>query len=146
MQKTALPRRSDSEGVALCDRNTVVSNLHRVKKSPQQFRFITKTLLVMKLTLIFLIAGLLTAHAESYAQTVTFKGRNVAITKVFQEIEKQTGYTVFANKDLLKTVKPVSLSVENMPLNDFLTMVLQNQPVGYEIHNRTIFITNPAAM
>lgn len=134
---------------ALCDRNAVVSYLHSaavffrrpVKKSPRRFRLITKTLLVMKLTLIFLVAGLLQVQAKSYSQTVTFSGRNVAITKVFQEIEKQTGYTVFANKELLKGVKPVSLSVQNMPLNDFLSMVLQNQPVGYEIHNRTIFIT-----
>lgn len=134
---------------ALCDRNAVVTHLHSaadfsgrpVRKSPLQFRLITKTLLVMKLTIIFLVAGLLTAQAKSYSQTVTYSGKNVAITKVFQEIEKQTGYTVFANKDLLKGVKPVSVNVQNMPLSDFLGMVLQNQPVGYEIHNRTIFIT-----
>ncbi|HYE54556.1 MAG TPA: SusC/RagA family TonB-linked outer membrane protein [Chitinophagaceae bacterium] len=95
----------------------------------------------MKLTLLFMIAGLLNAQAKSFSQTVTFSGKNVAITKVFQEIESQTGYTVFANKDLLKAVRPVSVSVKNMPLNDFLSVVLTNQPVGYEIHNRTIFIT-----
>lgn len=107
----------------------------------QKTGLLTKTLLVMKLTLLFLIAGLLNAHAKSYAQHVTFSGKNVAITKVFNAIEAQTGYTVFANKELLRQVKPVTLAVKNMPLKDFLSTVLNNQPVGFEIHNRTIFIT-----
>lgn len=134
---------------ALCDRNAVVSSLpsavevpcRQARKQPQTFRSLTKTLLVMKLTLLFVIVGLLNAQAESFSQTVTFSGKKVGITKVFKAIEEQTGYSVFANKDLLKNIKPISLSVKNMPLNDFLSTVLLDQPVGYEIHNRTIFIT-----
>jgi TonB-linked SusC/RagA family outer membrane protein len=133
----------------LYDRNTVAPGsllaskvpCKQVEESPQQFRLLTKTLLVMKLTLLFLIAGLFHAQAETFSQTITFSGKRVAITKVFKTIEEQTGYTVFANKELLKEIKPVSLSVRNMPLNEFLSTVLLNQPVGFEIHNRTIFIT-----
>lgn len=117
---------------ALCDRNAVLY---------WRFRLLTKTLLVMKLTILFMIAGLLHAQAKSFSQTVTFSGKNVAITKIFKTIESQTGYTVFANKQLLKDAKPVSVSVKDMPLNDFLATVLNNQPVGFEIHSRTIFIT-----
>lgn len=94
----------------------------------------------MKLTLLLLLAGLLNAQAKSYSQTVTFSGKNVSITKVFKTIEAQTGYTVFANKQLLRTIKPVSVSAKDMPLQQFLSAVLHDQPVGYEIHNRTIFI------
>ena len=134
---------------ALCIRNAVTScslsaakaPCRPVKGSPQTFRVLTKTLLVMKLTILFIIAGLLHAQAGSFSQTITFSGKNVAITKVFKAIETQTGYTVFANKQLLKDIGPLSLSVKDMPLNDFLTTVLHDQPVGYEIHNRTIFIT-----
>lgn len=133
MQKTAVPRQGYHPGEAPCDRNGLVYH--------QTFRLITKTLFVMKLTIFFLIAGLLNAQANSYAQTVTFSGKNVAITRVFNAIETQTGYTVFANKDLLRKVKPVTVSVKNMPLNDFLSTIFVDQPVGYEIHNRTIFIT-----
>lgn len=133
----------------LYDRNTVAPNCLLASRSPrkpveelpQQFRLLTKTLLVMKLTLLFLIAGLFHAQAKTFSQTITFSGKSVAITKVFKSIEEQTGYTVFANKDLLKDIKPVSLSVKDMPLNDFLSTVLLNQPVGFEIHNKTIFIT-----
>ncbi len=138
MQKTALCGRN---AVYLCFPFAALSIGRPLNKTPRQFRLVTKTLLVMKLTLLFIIAGLLNAQAKSFSQTVTFSGKNVAITKVFKVIEDQTGYTVFANKDLLKGIKPVTLTVKNMPLNDFLSTALLNQPVGYEIHNRTIFIT-----
>jgi TonB-linked SusC/RagA family outer membrane protein len=133
MQKTAVPRRSYGQGEAPCDRNGLVYH--------QTFRLITKTLFVMKLTMFFLIAGLLNAQANTWAQTVTFSGKNVAITKVFNAIEKQTGYTVFANKELLRKAKPITVSVKDMPINEFLSTVFTNQPVGFEIHNRTIFVT-----
>src|SRR5688500_11769698 len=107
----------------------------------QKTGVLTKPLLVMKLTILFLIAGLLNVQAKSYSQTVTFSGKNVAITKVFNAIEAQTGYTVFANKELLRKIRPVTLAVKDMPLNDFLSTLLNNQPVGFEIINRTIFIT-----
>lgn len=142
---------------ALCDRNAVVScfpsaavlTCRPAQKMTRQFRLFTtkpslparQALLVMKLTIIFLLAGLLNAQAKTFSQSITFSGKNVAITKVFKAIESQTGFTVFANKELLKDVKPVSISVNNMPLSEFLSAALRNQPVGYEIHSRTIFIT-----
>ncbi|MEI9959543.1 MAG: carboxypeptidase-like regulatory domain-containing protein [Ferruginibacter sp.] len=94
----------------------------------------------MKLTIFFMMLGLLSANAKSGAQTVTFSGKNVPLATVFDAVEKQTGYTVFANKGLLKDIKPVSLTVKAMPLKDFLEAIFKDQPVGYEISNTTIFI------
>ncbi len=134
---------------ALCNRDTVALLSGKTGNTMSQTpRLVTQTcpdgliraLLVMKLTVIFLLAGLLNARAEGYSQTISFSGRNVAITNVFKAIEKQTGYTVFANKDLLKGTRPVTVAVDAMPLKDFLDVALRNQPIGYEIHNKTIFI------
>ncbi|MDP4261734.1 MAG: SusC/RagA family TonB-linked outer membrane protein [Bacteroidota bacterium] len=94
----------------------------------------------MKLTIVFLALGLLNARAEGFSQAITFSGKNVALTKVFNAIEKQTGYSIFANKGLLTGAKPVSLSVKDMPLKDFLNATFRDQPVDYEISNKTIFI------
>lgn len=99
----------------------------------------------MKLTIILLVVGLLNAQAEGFSQTVTFSGKRVPIEKVFRTIEQQTGYAVFANKGLLKDVKKVSLSVHGMPLTDFLELVLKDQPIGYQIENKTIFIKERSA-
>ncbi len=134
---------------ALCNLNAVVlrlslsTNTHpsgKDKVLPQRRRLLPKTLLIMKFFIVFMMAGLLKVQANGYAQSVTFSGKNVAITKVFKAIETQTGYTVFANKEVLKGIKPVSAAVQNMPLQSFLTFITKDQPVGYEIHNRTIFI------
>ncbi len=135
--------------IALCNLNAVVlkpslsipthpSGQGRVL--PQRRRLLPKTLLIMKFFIVFMMAGLLKVQANGYAQSVTFSGKNVAITKVFKTIETQTGYTVFANKEVLKGIKPVSAAVQNMPLQNFLAFITRDQPVGYEIHNRTIFI------
>jgi TonB-linked SusC/RagA family outer membrane protein len=138
---------------ALCDRDaSAILNVRKqpideLSDPPQQLRFITKTclparqaLLIMKLTLLFLLLGLFTATANGISQTVTLTGKNIRLTKVFTAIEKQTGYTVFANKNLLKDARPVSLAVKDMPLKDFLDVTFRDQPVDYEINNKTIFI------
>lgn len=135
---------------ALCDRNIVVpfmvSCSPPLKTAPQLLRFLPKTLLIMKLTILFLAVGLFSAHAEGLSQTITFSGKDVPLAKVFTAIEKQTGYNIFANKGLLKEIKPVSLSAKDMPLKEFLDAALRNQPIDYEINNRTIFIKKkPAA-
>ena len=94
----------------------------------------------MKLTIVLLVVGLLNAEARGFSQTITFSGRNVPLDKAFAAIEQQTGYTIFANKGLLKDVKPVSVAVQDMPIRSFLEVILHNQPIGYEINNKTIFI------
>ncbi len=143
MQKTALCNRDAVACLSLC---VALFSGEPANKKPQPLRLIAKTLLVMKLTVIFLLAGLLNAQAEGYSQIISFSGKNVAITSVFRAIEKQTGYTVFANKDLLKGVKPVTVTVQAMPLAEFLDVTLNNQPIGYEIHNKTIFIKARATL
>ena len=100
----------------------------------------TKTMLKMKFTLFFILLTLLQAQAEGFSQTVNFSGRKVGLTKVFEIVESQTGYSVFANKNLLKETRSVSISVKNMPLKEFLDIIFRDQPVGYEINNKTIFL------
>jgi TonB-linked SusC/RagA family outer membrane protein len=94
----------------------------------------------MKLTVLFLALGLLSAHGRGLSQTISFSGKKVSLTKVFDAVEQQTGYNFFANKDLLKGAKPVTLSVKDMPLPEFLKLTFQDQPIDYEINNKTIFI------
>lgn len=129
---------------ALCDRNAVAIHSRSVspglEKQSQTLRSIKKTLLIMKLIISLIVFGLFSAQAESYSQTITFSGKKVSLNYVFDAVEVQTGYTLFANKGLLKQVNPVSISVKDMPLEKFLDLVFENQPVDYEINNKTIFL------
>lgn len=121
-------------------------NCRPVKKPLQSLGSLTKVLLIMKLTVFFLLVGLLNANAKGHSQTVTFSGKNVTLAKVLNAVEKQTGYTFFANKGLLKGTKTITLSVKDMSLTEFLDITFKDQPVDYEINNKTIFIKEKATI
>lgn len=108
-------------------------------------RAITKTLLVMKLTLLFLTTALLNVSAKSFSQTITFRGFHVPLEQVFKEIKKQTDYVVVCNADLLDVAKPVTIESNNEPLKDFLDDLFRTQPLEYSITKTTIVVTEKAA-
>jgi TonB-linked SusC/RagA family outer membrane protein len=135
MQKTALCSRGAGEFLIDVKPPALLQ-----RKLPPVPRLLIKTLLIMKLIILFLGLGLLQANANIYSQTITFSGKDVSLTKVFTIIEKQTGYTVFANKGLLRDAKPVTLSVTNAKLDNFLELLFKDQSVTYEINDRTIFL------
>ncbi|QEC44637.1 SusC/RagA family TonB-linked outer membrane protein [Pseudobacter ginsenosidimutans] len=115
-------------------------------RSLQQFRrggygAITKTLLVLKLTILLLTAALLNVHANSKAQTVTLSGKDLTLQQVFAAIEKQTDYVAFYNVSILAHTKPVTLTVYSMPLKELLNTVFRNQPLDYTIEGKTIILS-----
>ncbi len=101
---------------------------------------LTKILLVMRLTIFFLTVALMHAHASGVAQSVTLSGKNLTLKQVFADIEKQTGYVLFSTKGTLNDTKPVSVTAQNMPLRDFLNVVLKDQELNYVISGKTIHI------
>ena len=109
---------------------------HRPKRG-----FLTKTLLVMKLTTIFLLATALHVTAKGTAQTVTYSGRTVPLQKVFSAIEQQTNYVFFYDKKDLKGIKPISVNFKATPLRAVLEEILRDQLLEFEIQGNTIVIT-----
>lgn len=101
---------------------------------------ILKTLIIMKLILIFLLAGIFTVQAKSKAQSITYAAENTSLLRVFEVIEKQTDYVVFYNKDLLAKAEPLDINVQNMALDQFLELVFSKQPLEYFIEKKTIVI------
>ncbi|WEK35086.1 MAG: TonB-dependent receptor [Candidatus Pseudobacter hemicellulosilyticus] len=97
----------------------------------------------MKL-MILLTFVMLQAHAEGVSQSVTFSGKDVPLKKVFNEIEKQTGYVVFYNKEQLASARPVSLAVRDIPLPGFLEMLLKDQPLNFRIDGKDIILSRKA--
>jgi TonB-linked SusC/RagA family outer membrane protein len=95
----------------------------------------------MKLTVIFLTATFLNVTANVVSQQVSFSGKNASLEKVFAEVKKQTGYQFMYNKPVLVDTKPVTLNVENVPLVDFLNLILKDQPLQFSIDSKSIFIS-----
>ncbi len=97
--------------------------------------------LTMKLNAFLFMIAIFSAQAKGMAQTVTISGKNLTLEKIFSAIKKQTGYVVFNNKRDIAEVKPVTLSVSDIPLKDMLDIVFKDQPLKYSIRDKTIFLS-----
>lgn len=98
-------------------------------------------MLVMRMTIFLLIATLTTLSAKVTSQPISFSGKNVPMQEVFKAIEKQTGFVIFCNYDLLKSANRVTINVKNIPLMDFLRELFEDQPLSFMVENSTIAIT-----
>jgi TonB-dependent starch-binding outer membrane protein SusC len=106
--------------------------------------FPTKIALTMRLTIFLMIVATLKVSAGAFAQTVSVSVKNAPIEEVLSSVKQQTGYLFFYDRDLLRTVKPVTIKAENKPLADFLTEIFKNQSLDYTIKDKTIFIKKKA--
>lgn len=130
--------------IALCSRTTAAITPWAIspagsKTSRHRTLCSTKMLLAMKLTILFTLL-LLNVSATSLSQTVSFSGKSVSLKSVFAAIQKQTGYVVFYDNQLLKSSRPVTLSVEDAPLEVLLKAALKDQGMTFTILDRTIAI------
>lgn len=103
-------------------------------------RLATKIVRIMKLTSVLLLVLCLHVSATTFSQSITFSGKGVSLEKVFSEIKHQTGYVVWGKSELLHNAHPVTLSAKQMPLTDFLDVLLQDQSIRYKIAGNTIML------
>ncbi|GAO42699.1 putative TonB-dependent receptor [Flavihumibacter petaseus NBRC 106054] len=107
---------------------------------------LTKTLLVMRLTILLLIVTMLQARAAGYSQTVSLKEKNAKLESVFKKIEKQTGFYFWYEIKSIQDAPRINIDLNNLPLNEALNKCLTNLPFEYTIVDKTIVIRNkPAA-
>lgn len=108
--------------------------------APYSRGLLTKTLLVMKLTAILLLAVVIQVSAKVSAQTVTYIAKNEPITKVFAEIKRQTGYSLFYRDQDVRNVSPVTVFFEDVEVNIALETLLNDKPLTFVIEENAIFI------
>lgn len=99
-----------------------------------------KIFITMKLIFILTLAFTCQVTASAFSQQVTLSVKNQALEHVIQEIRSQTGYAFFFDAAYLKNAKPVTLDLENVPINKALERLFKNQPFGYQLQNKTIVI------
>ena len=101
---------------------------------------INKTLLVMKLTAVLLIAACLQVSATSNAQTISISQRNTSLEKVFKEIHRKTGYQFFYQDELLRQAKKFDISVKDASIEQVLEVCFKDQPLNFSITEKAITI------
>jgi len=113
--------------------------LHRLTRS----RLLSKTLLVMKLTTILILAALLQVSAKGFAQKISLKAKNTPLVKVLSEIERQSGYSFWYRSSLLKNVDKISIELKDVNIDEALKKCLNSQGFEYIIVDHTIIIKLP---
>jgi TonB-linked SusC/RagA family outer membrane protein len=104
-------------------------------------QILTKTVLVFTGYLIFLILfNPAISKAEDDRGGITIRQQNAPIEKVFQSIEKQSGYRFFYNETLLQGAGKVTINLQNVSLQEALNACFYNQPLSYAIVDKTIIV------
>lgn len=97
--------------------------------------------LSMKLALILMVTGTLQASALTFGQSITLKKKNVKMTAVLKEIQKQSGYNIFYNTSLIPAGLTTSIDVENYPLDKTLSKILDQHHYEYKIIDKNIILS-----
>jgi len=105
-----------------------------------QAKTTSKLFLVMRLTAILLTVACLQVSAGGYSQKVTLSAKKQSLETVFKEIKTQTGYVFWYKLDMLKHANKVTISVVDQDLAKVLDAIFKDQPLVYEIVDKTIAI------
>src|SRR6185312_9748524 len=108
--------------------------------SPENRKLLTKTLLVMKITVIILLAASLHVCATGYSQKITLSVKNASLEKVFKDIRKQSGYNFLYSYSDLKKAEPISLNVANSEITEVLNLCFKGQPLAYTIVDKVVIV------
>lgn len=100
----------------------------------------TKILLIMKITIVLMLAGALQVSARGYAQGITLDLKHASLEKALGEIRKQSGYYIIYGKTEIAKAAPVDIHVVNAPLEKVLASIFAGQPLSYRISDRFITI------
>jgi TonB-linked SusC/RagA family outer membrane protein len=94
----------------------------------------------MRLTTVILIATFLQVSANGFAQKITLSKRNAPLKTIFKELRNQSGYVFLCTENQLKISNPVSINVNGEDFQNVLKQIFENQPLTYNINEKTITI------
>lgn len=102
--------------------------------------FTSQLLRVMRLTTFIIFVFSLHVTAKSVSQTITLTGKDIPLKTVFTEIEKQCGYLVLYNRDVINDKQRVSVEAKDELLVNFLDKTLKSHELDFVIENKTILV------
>lgn len=120
-------------------KRTAISFCCRSKKFCALFK-------VFSLFLIFNLVAVIPAFSSPLQDIkLSIEQKNVPLSKVLDEIETKTGYSVLVRTNDIDVKEKVSITAKNKSLDEILTMLFKNKSVKYEITGTRISIYKPSA-
>lgn len=111
-------------------------------------RLLEKLLRVMKLTSILILFFVISVSASSYSQStkLSIQVMNGTFIEVLKQIENQSEFYFYYNKDEVKSIDDVSINVSNMKIEEVMGKLLHGTNLDYKIIDRYIAITKKEGM
>ncbi len=96
----------------------------------------------MRLTLFFLVLGLVQVSANAYSQqtNLNVKMGNAKVEDVLKSIEDQSNYYFLYRSDMLKEIPAVNIDLSNAKVEQVLDKILHPYGFTYEIDDRIVVI------
>ncbi len=94
----------------------------------------------MKLVVFIQLTAVLHVCTPALSQRVSIAGKDLMLEQVFMEIRKQTGFEFIYESALIKAARPVTLNVQQMPVDEVLNICMQGQRLGFSVRGNTIII------
>jgi TonB-linked SusC/RagA family outer membrane protein len=106
-----------------------------------------KMLLVMKLTIVLLLAGCLQVSAKAYSQDdvkLSLDLNNVKLKKAFEIIEKKSSYRFLYNSNTIRENIRIDLRGDKISLSDVLDKIIRANGLIYKIINDKVIAVTSA--
>ena len=100
--------------------------------------------IIMRLNLAVLVTMITCIQVNAsivHAQNVTVNVKDAPLRTVFETLRKQTGYQFFFDNDVIKKANKVTMKLKVVPLKEALEQLFNQQPLTYEIVEKTIVVT-----
>lgn len=89
---------------------------------------------------LYIILLFISTSIFSQNQTVSIKGTGLTIKSVFEQIEKQTGFTIAYDESILDANKRINKEIKTTKLSDVLKEILTDTRLEFVIQNKHIII------
>lgn len=103
-------------------------------------RCVTKFLVCIKLSFIFLIIPSLNVSAAPTEQKITLFKKDATLVEIFSEIRKQIDYDFVYSEKQIAQARKVTIAVKGASIKEALDICFKHQPLVYLIANKTIII------
>jgi len=111
-----------------------------IRNGCNRFIPLQKLLRIMKISFILLLVTFQACAIDGKTQNITISERNAPLENIFKKINEQTGYLFFYNTDWLKKANPVTIQVNQTPLEEVLNICFKDQPLSYSIVGQTVVL------
>lgn len=105
-----------------------------------QYEFARKLWLVMRIVTFLVLVTLTQVSASTFAQRIYIKDKHISIEEVFRKIREQSGYDFIYNRQLIKDIRPLTLTLQHVSLDEAMKEVLAGHPLSYRMEEKTIII------